>query len=67
MVGKSSVQEIAILAIIREISDFNLETGRYGSNTVQNLQSQVWQGLSCYTINTRLCYASTLKRRAYSV
>ena len=39
MVGKSSVQEIAILAIIREISDFNLETGRYGSNTVQNLQS----------------------------
>ena len=30
MVGKSSVQEIAVLAIIREISDSNLETGRYG-------------------------------------
>ena len=30
MVGKSSLQEIATLAIIREISDSNLETGRYG-------------------------------------
>ena len=30
MVGKSSVQEIAILAITREISDSNLETGGYG-------------------------------------
>ena len=30
MVGKTSVQEIAVLAIIREISDSNLETGRYG-------------------------------------
>ena len=32
MVGKSSLQEIAILVIIREISDFYLETGRYGPN-----------------------------------
>ena len=30
MVGKSSLQEIATLAIIREISDSNLETERYG-------------------------------------
>ena len=30
MVGKSSLQEIATLEIIREISDSNLETGRYG-------------------------------------
>jgi len=30
MVGKSSLQVIAILAIIREISDSNPETGRYG-------------------------------------
>ena len=30
MVGKSSLQEIATLAIIPEISDSNLETGRYG-------------------------------------
>ena len=29
MVGKSSLQEIATLAITREISDSNLETGRY--------------------------------------
>ena len=39
MVEKSSVQEIAILAIIREISDSDLETGRYSPNTVQNQQS----------------------------
>ena len=30
MVGKSSLQEMATLAITREISDSNLETGRYG-------------------------------------
>ena len=30
MVRKSSLQEIATWAIIREISDSNLETGRYG-------------------------------------
>ena len=30
MVGKSSLQEIATLAIIWEISDSNLETRRYG-------------------------------------
>ena len=36
MAGKSSLQEIGTLAIIREISDSNLETGR---RTVQNLES----------------------------
>ena len=30
MVGKWSLQEIATLALIRELSDSNLETGRYG-------------------------------------
>ena len=30
MVGKSSLQAIATLAIIGEMSDSNLETGRYG-------------------------------------
>ena len=30
MVGKSSPQEIATLAIIGQMSDSNLETGRYG-------------------------------------
>ena len=30
MVGKSSLQEVATLAIIQEISDSNLETGRHG-------------------------------------
>ena len=30
MVGKSILQEMATLAIIQEISDSNLETGRYG-------------------------------------
>ena len=43
MVGKLSVQEIAILAIIREISDSNLETGRYGpkSGEMKNNQKVV--------------------------
>ena len=30
MVGKSSLQEIATLAIIQEKTDSDLETGRYG-------------------------------------
>ena len=30
MVGKTSLQEIATVAIIREISDSNMETGKYG-------------------------------------
>ena len=30
MAGKLSLQEVATLAIIREISDSNLETGRHG-------------------------------------
>ena len=33
MVRKSSLQEIAPLAIIWEISDSNLETGIYGPNS----------------------------------
>ena len=33
IVGKSSLQEIANFAIIREIPDINLETGRYGSKS----------------------------------
>ena len=33
MVGKTSVQEIAILAIIREVSDSNIETGRYSTKS----------------------------------
>ena len=33
MVGKSSLQEITSLAIIREISDSNLESGRYSSKS----------------------------------
>ena len=35
MAGKSSLQNVATSAIIQEISDSNLETGRY----VQNLES----------------------------
>ena len=33
VVGKSSLQEIATLEIIQEISDSNLETGGYGPNS----------------------------------
>ena len=33
MVGKLSLQEIATLAIIQEISDSNLDTGRYGTKS----------------------------------
>ena len=33
MLWKSSLQEIAILAIIQEISDSNLETGRYSAKS----------------------------------
>ena len=33
MVGKSSLQEITSLAIIRKISDSNLESGRYSSKS----------------------------------
>ena len=41
MVAKSSLQEIATLAIIREISDSNLETGRYGP---KSLVSRIYLG-----------------------
>ena len=40
MVGKSSLQEVATLAIIREISDSNLETGK----KVQNVESHGLSG-----------------------
>ena len=44
MVGKSSLQEIATLAIIREISDSNLETGRYGPKSgVSWIIRESWQ------------------------
>ena len=33
MIGKLSLQEITSLAIIRKISDSNLESGRYSSNS----------------------------------
>ena len=44
MVGKSSPQEIATLAIIREISDPDLETGRYGPKSgVSQIMRESWQ------------------------
>ena len=44
MVGKSSVQEIAILVIIWEISDSNLETGRYGPESgISRIIRESWQ------------------------
>ena len=44
MVGKSSLQEIAILAIVREISDYNLETGRYRPKSgVSRIIQESWQ------------------------
>ena len=44
MVGKSSIQEIAILVIIWEISDSNLETGRYGPESgISRIIRESWQ------------------------
>ena len=44
MVGKSSLQEIATLAIIQEISDSNMETGRYGPKSgVSRIIQESWQ------------------------
>ena len=44
MVVKSSPQEIATLAIIREISDSNLETVRYGPKSgVSQIIQESWQ------------------------
>ena len=43
MVGKSSLQEIAPLAIIWEISDSHLENGRYGPNSgVSRIIRESW-------------------------
>ena len=48
MVGKSSLQEIATLAIIREISDSNLETGRYGPKSgLSRIIQESWQYCIC--------------------
>ena len=48
MVGKSSLQEIATLAIIREISDSNLETGRYSPKSgVSRISRESWQHCCC--------------------
>ena len=67
-VGKSSVQEIATLAIIREISDSNPETGRYSPKSgVFRIIRESWQhcitwellapgyGLRLITIKICLC------------
>ena len=44
MVRKSSLPEIAALAIIWEISDSNLETGRYGPKSgVSRIIRESWQ------------------------
>ena len=44
IVKKSSLQEIAALAIIWEISDSNLETGRYGPKSgVSRITRESWQ------------------------
>ena len=44
IVGKSSPQEIATLAIIREISESNLETGTYGPKSgVSRIIQKSWQ------------------------
>ena len=45
MIGKSSLQEIATLAIIREISDSNLETGGYSPKS--GVSRIIWE--SCMT------------------
>ena len=48
MVGKSSLQEIAILVIIWEISDSNLETGRYGPESgISRIIRESWQHWIC--------------------
>ena len=44
MVGKSSLQEIATLAIIQEKTDSDLETGRYGPKSgVSWIMQESWQ------------------------
>ena len=46
MVGKSSLQEIATLAIIGEMSDSNLETGRYGPKSgISRIILESWKHL----------------------
>ena len=44
MVGKSSLQEIATLAIIQKISESNMETGKYGPKSgVSRIIWESWQ------------------------
>ena len=46
MVRKSNVQEIAILTIIWEILDSNLETGRYGPKSgISRIILESWKHL----------------------
>ena len=60
MVGKSNVQEIAILAIIREISDSNLETGRYGPKS--GVSPIIWEWTALWlVINNKKINASFTK------
>ena len=40
MVGKSSLQEMATLAVIQEISDSNLETGRDSTVTITEISKE---------------------------
>ena len=48
MIGKSSLQEIATLVIIREISDSNLETRRYSPKSgVSLIIRESWQHCCC--------------------
>ena len=62
MVGKLSLQEIATLAIIREISDSKLETGRYGPKSgVSRIIRESWQQCSpftdsCLNLSTRATF-----------
>ena len=60
MVGKSSVQEVAILAIIREISDSNLETGGYGPKSGVSPIIREWTAL-WLVINNKKINASFTK------
>ena len=60
MVGKSNVQEIAILAIIREISDSNLETGGYDPKSGVSPIIREWTAL-WLVINNKKINASFTK------
>ena len=47
MVWKSILQKISTMAIMREISDSNLDTGRYGpKSAISRIIQESWQ--LCY-------------------